>query len=174
MKTGKVVVVGATGMVGRILLGVMKKHRLKPMELVIVGSSTVGKRKQTPYGSLKVQKMEKSVFDGAEFAFFAAGAKVSKEWIPQLRGRNCRIIDLSSAFRYEPNVPLVIPSINGEAIGDSDLIACPNCTTSIALMVLEPIHSYFGIRRVYLASYQAASGAGWQAPALGRQLDSPN
>jgi aspartate-semialdehyde dehydrogenase len=163
MKLGKVVVVGGSGMVGGVLLEVMKKHRLQPRELVLVGSRSAGKIKQTPYGGLQIQRMAPEIFTDARFVFFAAGAKVSKDWIPQLRGNGFRIIDLSSAFRYDPAVPLVIPSINGDAIGDSDLIACPNCTTSIALMVLEPIHFYFGISRVSLVSYQAASGAGWQA-----------
>lgn len=163
MRVGKIVVVGGTGMVGRELLKVMNHHGLEPKELVITGARTVGTKVETPYGELSVVALDQKVFSDAEFVFFAAGASVSKEWIPNLRGRSFRIIDLSSAFRYMPDVPLVIPSINGDDIGEADLIACPNCTTSIAVMPLAPIHNAYGITRVGLVSYQAASGAGKDA-----------
>ena len=163
MKTGKIVIVGGSGMVGREILQVMKNHDLQPTELIIVGSKTVGEKKETPYGKLVVTELNDWAFGGSEFVFFAAGASISSEWIPKIRRQGFRIIDLSSAFRQDPEVPLVIPSINGQEIGDSDLIACPNCTTSIALMVLAPIHHQYIIKKVGLVSYQAASGAGKQA-----------
>jgi len=163
MKLGKVVVVGGFGLVGRELLQVMKNHNWQIEQLVIIGYRTAGKAQATPYGELTVKSLDDRVFVGAQFVFFAAGAKVSQDVIPNLRGKGFRIIDLSSAFRYEPNVPLVIPSINGGVIGKADLIACPNCTTSIALMVLAPIHRIYKITRVNLVSFQSASGAGKDA-----------
>ncbi|MDO8669736.1 MAG: aspartate-semialdehyde dehydrogenase [Candidatus Buchananbacteria bacterium] len=163
MNLGKVVLVGGTGMVGREILEVMKKHDLKPSKLIITGLRTIGTNSITPYGELPVVALDENTLIDAQFVFFAAGASVSRELIPKLRGRDFRIIDLSSAFRYKTDVPLIIPSINGDAIGQADLISCPNCTTSIALMALAPIHKNCGITRVNLVSYQAASGAGKDA-----------
>ncbi len=173
MKVGKVVIVGGSGMVGQEIMQVMKDHCINLSELIIVGSKTVGEKKKTPYGNLVVTELNEWAFGGSEFVFFAAGADVSNEWIPKIRNQGFRIIDLSSAFRQDPQVPLIIPSINADAIGDSDLIACPNCTTSIALMVLAPIHEAFQINRVSLVSYQAASGAGKKAlDDLEKQIES--
>lgn len=170
MKLGKVVVVGGSGMVGRELLKVMSSHRFEPLELVITGFSTVGDTIHSPFGDLMVKRLEQEIFSGAGLIFFAAGAPISKEWIPKVRGLFGRVIDLSSAFRYKPDVPLVIPSINGDKINGATLVACPNCTTSIALMALAPIHQAYGITRVSMASYQSVSGAGKEAlDALERQ-----
>ncbi len=174
MRLGKVVVVGGSGMVGRVLLEVLNKHNFQPQELIITGQRTVGQIEETPYGELTVQELTAGIFDGASFVFWAAGAAISKEWIN--RSRTLRTlkrfhIDLSSAFRYDPEVPLVIPAINGNTIGMSDVIACPNCTTAIALMALAPIHWQAQLTKVNLVTYQAASGAGKDSlDALGQQV----
>ncbi|NUM25329.1 MAG: aspartate-semialdehyde dehydrogenase [Candidatus Buchananbacteria bacterium] len=165
MQIGKTVVVGGSGMVGRVLLETMGRHEIKPLNLVVAGRSSVGETIKTPVGDTVITGLELDLFRDAELVFMAAGAGVSREWIPQILGaNNCSvIIDLSSAFRYDDNVPLVIPSINKRDMIGKRLIACPNCTTSIALMPLAPIHHAWSIQRVDLASYQAASGAGKQA-----------
>ncbi len=164
-RVGKTVVVGGSGMVGRVLLGVMGCHQFIPSQIVVAGKSTVGQTLTTSLGDLVVKPLTREIFANAELVFLAAGAKASREWVPIIADcqRQSKVIDLSSAFRYDDNVPLVIPPINCDDVGDSNLIACPNCTTSIALMVLAPIHRHFEITRVDMASYQAASGAGKQA-----------
>lgn len=162
---GKVVIVGGTGMVGRELLQVMKKHELVPSKLTITGDRTVGQRKSTPYGKRVVKPSNLDSCIGADLVFLAAGAEVSKELARPLleADKNVRIIDLSSAYRYHKGIPLVIYSINGDTIGDRQLIATPNCTTSIALMVLVQLHRMGRINELHLVSYQAASGAGQDA-----------
>ena len=165
-KIGKVAIVGGTGMVGTELLKVMKRHELVPSKLIITGDRTVGQRKSTPYGQRMVKPSNLESCLGADLVFLAAGAEVSKELARPLleADKNVRIIDLSSAFRYEPDVPLVIWSINGDTIGEARLIATPNCTTSIALMALAPLHQKKSpIKAISLVSYQAASGAGQDA-----------
>lgn len=165
MKIGRIVVVGASGMVGRTLLDVMSNHQIMPDSMALVGLNTVGKKLRTHYGEITVWPPDIDVFSGSQLVFLAAGASVSKELKNLILRADpiCRVIDLSSAFRYDPEIPLVIPSINGSDIGDSRFIACPNCTTSIALMALAPIHRQYKITRVDMASYQAASGAGKKA-----------
>jgi len=173
-KIGNVVVIGGSGMVGRELLKVMKRHELEPKKLVITGLTTVGQKEETPYGEIEVQPTNLNSCRSADLVFLAAGADVSSNLAYHILGqeRNARLIDLSSAFRYESDVPLVIYPINGDVIGDARLIATPNCTTSIALMVLSPLHQIFPLTRINLVSYQASSGAGKEAlDALESQIE---
>ena len=103
-------------------------------------------------------------FEGIDLAFFSAGGDISRRYAPIARAAGAIVIDNSSVFRMEPDVPLVIPEINGEDVQHhSGLIANPNCTTAVALMALYPLHRAFGVRRVFAASYQAVSGSGARA-----------
>jgi len=103
-------------------------------------------------------------FDEIDIVLFSAGGEVSRTWIPIARESGAIVIDNSSVFRMETNVPLVIPEINGEDVrSHRGLIANPNCTTAVALMAIYPLHRVFGVRRVFAASYQAVSGSGARA-----------
>jgi aspartate-semialdehyde dehydrogenase len=111
-----------------------------------------------------VEELTERSFDKIDIAFFSAGGENSRKWVPIGRQTGAIVIDNSSVFRMEPDVPLVIPEINGEDVrGHHGLIANPNCTTAVALMAIYPLHRAFGVRRVFAASYQAVSGSGARA-----------
>src|SRR5207245_7848194 len=111
-----------------------------------------------------VDELDEDSFDKIDIAFFSAGGEISRKDVPIARRAGAIVIDNSSVFRMEPDVPLVIPEINGEDVrGHSGLIANPNCTTAVALMALYPLHRAFGLQRVFAASYQAVSGSGARA-----------
>ncbi|HEY8835184.1 MAG TPA: aspartate-semialdehyde dehydrogenase, partial [Chthoniobacterales bacterium] len=110
------------------------------------------------------QQLSQKSFEGIDLAFFSAGGNISREYAPIARDAGAIVIDNSSVFRMEPEVPLVIPEINGDDVRQHrGLIANPNCTTAVALMALYPLHRAFGVRRVIAASYQAVSGSGARA-----------
>jgi len=111
-----------------------------------------------------VQELVEHSFDKIDIAFFSAGGEVSREFVPIARQSGVTVVDNSSVFRMDPDVPLVIPEINAaDAYNSSGVIANPNCTTAIALMAIYPLHRAFGVRRVFAASYQAVSGSGARA-----------
>jgi aspartate-semialdehyde dehydrogenase len=114
--------------------------------------------------SIPVEELTENSFAKIDIAFFSAGGDVSRKFAQRARDAGAIVIDNSSVFRMEPDVPLVIPEINGEDIkGHRGLIANPNCTTAIALMAIYPLHCTFGVRRVFASSYQAVSGSGARA-----------
>jgi aspartate-semialdehyde dehydrogenase len=113
---------------------------------------------------IPVEELAERSFDKIDIVFFSAGGENSRKWVPIARQTGAIVIDNSSVFRMEPDVPLVIPEINGEDVrGHHGLIANPNCTTAVALMAIYPLHRAFGVRRVFAASYQAVSGSGARA-----------
>ena len=158
-------VVGATGAVGLELLRVLERRSFPVISLRAISSSrSAGKPLQFRGKSIIAEELGEHAFDKIDIAFFSAGGEISRKYVPIARGAGAIVIDNSSVFRMEPDVPLVIPEINGEDVrGHSGLIANPNCTTAVALMAIYPLHRAFGVRRVFAASYQAVSGSGQRA-----------
>lgn len=164
-KSYHVAIVGATGAVGQELLRVLERRsfpveRLLPLCSERSAGSNVSFRGQ----EIQAQRLSPDSFKGIDVAFFSAGGNISREYAPMARNAGANVIDNSSVFRMEPDVPLVIPEINGDDVRQHrGLIANPNCTTAVALMALYPLHRAFGVRRVIAASYQAVSGSGARA-----------
>jgi aspartate-semialdehyde dehydrogenase len=164
-KSYHIAVVGATGAVGVELLRVLERRGFPAATLLPLCSkrsagTTVSFRGQ----DLAAQELSPASFEGIDLAFFSAGGNISREYAPVAREAGAVVIDNSSVFRMEPDVPLVIPEINGEDVHQhTRLIANPNCTTAVALMALFPLHRAFGVRRVVASSYQAVSGSGARA-----------
>jgi aspartate-semialdehyde dehydrogenase len=161
MKKLRVGIFGATGMVGKELLRVLFDRKFPIGTLRLYASSrSEGKKVETPMGEITVENADSADYSQLDMAYFAIGGGWPKENAPKATSAGCLVIDNSSTFRYDDNVPLVIPEINPEAIGDSKLIANPNCTTAIAAIPLWQIHKNFGLKKVIISTYQATSGAG--------------
>ena len=161
-KSLNVAIVGATGAVGQELVRLLAEREFPVRELTLLASSrSAGKQINFGGGTITVKALGPESFDGIDLAFFSAGAKTSREFAPLAVKAGAVVVDNSSAFRMEPDVPLVVPEIN---LADLDhhhgIIANPNCTTIVALMALWPLHRAFIVRRVIASSYQAVSGAG--------------
>ena len=157
----RVGVFGATGMVGSELLKVLVDREFPVAGIKLFASErSVGKHLETGFGNLPVDDADKADFSELDMAFFAIGGGWPKENAPKAVSSGCFVIDNSSTFRYDDNVPLIIPEINPDAIGDSKLIANPNCTTAIAAIPLWQIYRKFGLKKVIISTYQATSGAG--------------
>jgi aspartate-semialdehyde dehydrogenase len=165
MKKYHIAVVGATGAVGTELLQVLERRSFPVASLRPIGSArSAGKTIRFHGDLIPVEELTERSFDKIDMAFFSAGGENSRKWVPTARQTGAIVIDNSSVFRMEPDVPLVIPEINGEDVrGHHGLIANPNCTTAVALMAIYPLHRAFGVRRVFAASYQAVSGSGARA-----------
>ena len=164
-KSYHVAIVGATGAVGEELLRVLER-RAFPVErlLPLCSERSAGNSVSFRGEQITAQRLSRESFAGIDIAFFSAGGSISREYAPLARDAGAVVIDNSSVFRMEPNVPLVIPEINGADVQQHrGLIANPNCTTAVALMALYPLHRAFGVRRVIAASYQAVSGSGARA-----------
>jgi aspartate-semialdehyde dehydrogenase len=157
-----VAIVGATGAVGVELLRLLEQRAFPVRDLKLLASpKSVGKRLRFRGEELPVEALSDESFKGVDFALFSAGASTSKVFAPLAAKTGATVIDNSSAFRMEPEVPLVVPEINADdARHHGGIIANPNCTTIISLMALCPLHRAFGLQRVVAASYQAVSGAG--------------
>jgi len=173
-KSYHVAVVGATGAVGIELLRVMERRDFPVCDLRLLASPrSVGKTLEFRGQEFPVEALTGNSFAGIDLAFFSAGASRAKQFAPLARKAGAIVIDNSSAFRLEKDVPLIIPEINPEDVrGHRGMIANPNCTTTVALMALYPLHRAFGLRRVFAASYQAVSGSGARAiEELRRQVE---
>jgi aspartate-semialdehyde dehydrogenase len=160
-----VAVVGATGAVGAELLRVLER-RAFPVEklLPLASQRSAGKTVSFRGAEIPVKELSEAAFQEVDLAFFSAGGAISRRFGPIARDAGAIVIDNSSVFRMDPEVPLVIPEINGEDVRQHHgLIANPNCTTAVALMAIYPLHRAFGVRRVFAASYQAVSGSGARA-----------
>lgn len=160
-----VAIVGASGAVGQELLDVLTRRHFPVASLRAFGSErSVGKTVEFKGETLPIELLEEGVFAGIDVALFSAGASVSRKFAPLAVEAGAVVIDNSSCFRQDPDVPLVIPEINGaDVAGHRGIIANPNCTTAVTLMALGPLHAAFGVRRVFASSYQAVSGTGAQA-----------
>lgn len=161
----RVAVCGVTGLVGRQLLRVLEERNFPVRELVALASRrSAGSRVRFQDAEIEVRAAEPGAFEGCDLAFFAAGAGVSRELAPAAVRAGAVVIDKSSAFRADPQVPLVVPEINGETLRDHrGLIASPNCSTTQLVMVLHPLHRAAGLRRVLVSTYQAVTGTGAEA-----------
>ncbi len=164
----KVAIVGVSGAVGQEFLRVLDEQNFPLDELVLFGSERSAGRKYTWRGreyTVQLLREDPSDFEGVDFAFTSAGAGVSKKFAPVITARGAVMIDNSSAFRMDEDVPLVVPEVNGDDAFNAPrgIIANPNCTTIIMVVALKPIMDLSPIKRVHVATYQAASGAGASA-----------
>jgi aspartate-semialdehyde dehydrogenase len=161
----EVAIVGATGAVGAELIQLLEQREFPLRRLKLLASpKSAGKVLKFKGEELPVEVLSQDSFRSIDIAFFSAGAARSKEYAPHAVNAGAVVIDNSSAFRMEPDVPLVVPEINPTDIQKHrGIIANPNCTTIIALMALYPLHKVFRVKRVIASSYQAVSGAGAKA-----------
>ena len=162
MKGYHIAVVGATGAAGTELLRVLERRNFPVASLRPIGSArSVGKSVRFGEEPIPVEELGDRSFDKIDIAFFSAGGDVSRTHVPIACQSDAITIDKSSAFRMDPHVPLVIPEINPEDVRQNrGIIANPNCTTTVMLMALYPLHRVFGVRRVFATSFQAVSGSG--------------
>jgi aspartate-semialdehyde dehydrogenase len=163
MASGLVVaVVGATGAVGQTTLKILEERKFPVRELRAFASErSVGKTVPFKGDRIRVDKVGPEAFRGVQVAFFSAGSAQAREYAPAAVKAGAVVVDKSSAYRMDPTVPLVVPEINAHAVkGHHGIVACPNCTTIVAVMPLKPLHDAGRLRRVIATSYQAVSGAG--------------
>ncbi len=166
--TYRVAVVGATGAVGAEILNILDERDFPASDVIAVASARSA-GKEVSYGergTLKVQSLEGFDFDGVDIGLFSPGASVSAEYAPIAARDGCIVIDNTSQFRMDPDVPLVVPEVNPEALGhyrERGIIANPNCSTIQMVMALKPLHDVARIKRVVVATYQSVSGGGTEA-----------
>ena len=166
----KLAVVGATGMVGTVMLDVLKERKFQYDELLLVASKkSVGKLIDYCGEKYSLIDVEMAIEKKPDIAIFSAGGDTSLKWAPKFAEIGTIVIDNSSAWRMDPSKKLIIPEINGDLISKEDkIIANPNCSTIQMLMALAPIHNKFGIKRVIVSTYQSITGTGVKAV---RQLE---
>ncbi|HEY4415319.1 MAG TPA: aspartate-semialdehyde dehydrogenase [Verrucomicrobiae bacterium] len=160
-----VAIVGATGAVGIEMIETLEKRNFPVGQLTLLASArSAGKKLKFRGQEITIKELTKDSFAGIDIALFSAGGGISKEFAPIAAKAGCVVVDNSSAFRQDENVPLVVPEINAADVKKhKGIIANPNCTTAITLMALYPLHQAFGVKRVFASSYQAVSGTGAQA-----------
>jgi aspartate-semialdehyde dehydrogenase len=166
MSHPRVAVVGATGAVGAALLQVLEQRRFPAAEVVPLASTrSAGKTVRFAGRELEVRDLSRFDFAGVDIGLFSAGAVVSREHAPRAAEAGAVIVDNTSAFRMEPDVPLVVPEVNPEQIRNRPrgIVANPNCSTIQLVVALAPLHRASPIRRIVVATYQSVSGAGSQA-----------
>lgn len=163
MKEYKLALVGATGVVGRIARAVLEEKKLPIREYVFFSSAkSAGSEIEFLGKKYIVRELKEDSFDeGFDFAIFSAGGETSRKFAPIAASKGCIVVDNSSAFRMEPDVPLVVPEVNPETIkNNKGIIANPNCSTIQAVVALKPLDDKYNIKRVVYSTYQAVSGAG--------------
>jgi aspartate-semialdehyde dehydrogenase len=163
----RVAVVGATGNVGREMLGILAERSF-PADDVIALASRRSQGTEVSFGdkTLKVKALEHHDFADVDICLMSAGSAVSKEWSPRIAAAGAVVIDNSSCWRYDADVPLVVPEVNADAVAGfrkKGIIANPNCSTAQLVVVLKPLHDMAKIKRVVVATYQSVSGAGKDA-----------
>lgn len=160
-----VAIVGASGAVGQDFLHVLAARDFPLAGLRLLGSPrSAGRRLPFRGEPLPIEVLGAESFRGVDLALFSAGAAVSREWGPRAVAAGAVVVDNSSAFRLDPQVPLVVPEVNPEALrGHRGIVANPNCSTILLVLALAPLHRAAGLRAVVVSTYQAASGAGQQA-----------
>ncbi|OYQ32139.1 aspartate-semialdehyde dehydrogenase [Flavobacterium cyanobacteriorum] len=161
----KVAVVGATGMVGEVMLKVLAERNFPITELIPVASEkSVGKEVDFKGKKYKVVNLDTAVSMKPQIALFSAGGDTSKEWAPKFAEAGTTVIDNSSAWRMDPTKKLVVPEINACGLtADDKIIANPNCSTIQMVLVLAPLHKKYGIKRVVVSTYQSVTGTGVKA-----------
>jgi len=162
MRPQNIAVVGATGAVGVEILRVLERRNFPVASLKLLASKrSAGKTLEFKGQPHPVEELSAAAFKGVDIAFFSAGATRSREFAPAARAAGAVVIDNSSAFRMDPNTPLVVPEVNpGDLRKHNGVIANPNCTAAILAVAVWPIHQAVGIRRIVVSTYQSASGAG--------------
>jgi aspartate-semialdehyde dehydrogenase len=160
-----VAVAGATGAVGRKMLEILQERNFPVNRLKLLASArSAGTSLGFKDEQVTVEELRHDSFEGVDIALFSAGAGVSREFAPSAVKSNCMVIDNSSAYRMESDIPLVVPEVNPDAIGeDPGIIANPNCSTIQMVVALKPIHDKFKIKRVVVSTYQSVSGSGQKA-----------
>jgi aspartate-semialdehyde dehydrogenase len=161
----KVAIVGATGMVGNVVLQVLKEQNFPITELIPVASQkSVGKTIEFGSLSFPIVNLETAVEMKPDIAIFSAGGETSLEWAPKFANVGTTVIDNSSAWRMDPSKKLIVPEINGHLLTKEDkIIANPNCSTIQLLLALAPLHKEFNIKRVVISTYQSITGTGVKA-----------
>ena len=160
----KVAVVGATGNVGREMLNILAERQF-PADQVIALASSRSIGAEVSYGdkTLKCKQLDHYDFADTDICLMSAGGDTSKEWSPRIGAQKCVVIDNSSAFRYDQDVPLIVPEVNADAVAGFTkkyIIANPNCSTAQLVVALKPLHDFATITRVVVSTYQSVSGAG--------------
>jgi aspartate-semialdehyde dehydrogenase len=159
----KIAVVGATGNVGREMLSILAE-RAFPADEVVALASRRSQGTEVSYGdkTLKTKTLDTYDFSDVDLCLMSAGGEVSKEWSPRIAAQGAVVIDNSSAWRYDADVPLVVPEVNAEALREikKGIVANPNCSTAQLVVALKPLHDRATIKRVVVATYQSVSGAG--------------
>jgi len=161
----KIAVVGATGMVGAVMLEVLEARKFPLDELLVVASErSIGKKLLFAGAQIPVIGLEQALDAKPDIALFSAGAATSLEWAPKFAASGTTVIDNSSAWRMDPGIKLIVPEINASLLQASDkIIANPNCSTIQLVMVLAPLHKKYGLKRVVVSTYQSVSGTGVDA-----------
>ncbi len=160
----KVAVVGATGNVGREMLNILAERQFPADEVVALASSrSIGTEVSFGDKILKCKALDNYDFSDTDICLMSAGGSVSKEWSPKIGAQGCVVIDNSSQWRYDSDVPLIVPEVNADAIAGFRkrmIIANPNCSTAQLVVALKPLHDFATIKRVVVSTYQSVSGAG--------------
>jgi aspartate-semialdehyde dehydrogenase len=163
----RVAVVGATGLVGDSMISILEERKFPVSQLYALASNrSLGKSVQFQGKPIPVEELEGFDFSRADIGLFSAGAEVSAEYAPKAAAAGCIVIDNTSQFRYQDDIPLVVPEINAHAIAhyrNRGIIANPNCSTIQMVVALKPIYDAVGIERINVATYQSVSGAGKEA-----------
>ncbi len=163
----RVAVVGATGNVGRAMLDILSERRFPADEVVALASArSVGTEISFGNKTLRCRHLDTFDFRDTDICLMSAGGTISKEWSPKIGARGCVVIDNSSAWRYDSDIPLIVPEVNADAIEGfrkRNIIANPNCSTAQLVLALKPLHDRATIRRVVVSTYQSVSGAGKEA-----------
>src|ERR1700751_5588388 len=163
----RVAVVGATGNVGREILDILAERDF-PADEVVALASRRSQGSEVSFGdkTLKVKALEHYDFSDVDICLMSAGSAVSKEWSPRIAAQGAVVIDNSSCWRYDSDVPLVVPEVNADAVvgfRKKNIIANPNCSTAQLVVALKPLHEKARIKRVVVATYQSVSGSGKEA-----------
>ncbi|WP_170373180.1 aspartate-semialdehyde dehydrogenase [Ruegeria arenilitoris] len=160
----RVVVVGATGNVGREMLNILAERQFPVDEIAVLASRrSLGTEVSFGDKTLKTQDLDTFDFTGWDMALFAVGSAATKDYAPKAAAAGCVVIDNSSLYRYDPEIPLIVPECNPQAIHDyknKNIIANPNCSTAQMVVALKPLHDRAKIKRVVVSTYQSVSGAG--------------
>jgi aspartate-semialdehyde dehydrogenase len=163
----KVAVAGATGNVGREMLSILAERRFPVSEVVALASTrSIGTEVSFGERTLRCRALEHYDFSDTDICLMSAGGAASKEFSPRIGARGCLVIDNSSAWRMDPDVPLIVPEVNAAAargFAKKNIIANPNCSTAQLVVALKPLHDFARIKRVVVATYQSVSGAGKEA-----------
>jgi aspartate-semialdehyde dehydrogenase len=159
-------VVGATGIVGKEFLSLLTEFSIRIPEVKLLASeSSVGETLEIGDLEYSVEQLTANSFENVDVAFFCVPVDVTKRFVPEATGRGCLVVDDSSCFRMNPEVPLVVPEVNGSVLREFGglVISTPNCSTTPLVLTLKPLLDKFGIKRVVVSSYQSVSGAGQKA-----------